>query len=419
MNGHSSAGWWMRRGRTERFAPGGERAMRCRRGGAVPLIAALLPAVLLGCLPLEQVALADEPAPFVPGEISIGEPLPLPARGAATPATPPFAPAPPFSPPAAPTAPAAPAIPARKAPPAAAGWFGWTLDDSVVTGRLVVAEVTADGPAARAGVRPQDILLAIDGHRLSSADEIAAALAAIPAGRAVPASVARASGIEEVVITPQTRPKPGATGRVAAVREAPTGAVTQAADWQPLSGAAAIKDTPAADGSRSVLAPPSSPLRRSPPPSLPSVAAPATASALASSPMAPPRRLDAGGPVGGRPALGVRTLPVDQATQSRFALPHASGALVIGVIHELPAARAGVPPGAVIVALDERPVESPEDLSRLVADGPVGTPLTVRYVLPGGRTQEAEVALERLAPAIERALAQPATLVPAPSTADE
>lgn len=406
MNGHSSA------------------ARSIARGRNTPLAAAILVAAVAAPRalhsPCDAVAFADDPAPFVPGEISIGEPLPLPARSAPTPPPPSF------------TAPSA--TPAAAAPlpgtstgvetktgdmPPAAGWFGWTLDDSLVAGRLVVAEVTPDGPAARAGIRPQDMLLAIDGHRLGSADELAAVLAGIPAGRAVPASVARATGIEELMITPEVRPRAGAAARAAATKPPqPAATVTQAADWQPLSGAAASRDGTAADGTRSVLAPPASPLRR-PPASGPTAAAPAAVVPAAAALAPPPRRLDADGPVAGRPALGVRTLPVDPATQSRFGLTHASGALVIGVVHELPAARAGVPPGAVIVALDERPVESPADLARLVADGPVGTPLTVRFVLPGGHTREAEVALERLPPAVERALAQPAAIAPGASSADE
>jgi len=349
-----------------------------------------LAAVALACPGfLSRASAGDEAAPFVPGEISIGTPLPLPGRDEGRPApaaatTPP----PPFSlvappadtatatTPATATAPRAvvtprPATSPRAATPRepspAAGWFGWTLDDSVVAGRLVVADVTADGPAARAGIRPQDILLAIDGHRLSSADELAAALAAIPAGRTVSAAVARAGGIEEVSITPQPRPRSGRTGAAVATTRADD-RVTPAAAWQPATA--------------------------SPP---------------------PPRRLDTAGLAAGRPALGVRTLPVDPATQSRFALPQAAGALVIGVVHELPAARAGVPPGAVIVALDQRPVASPEDLSRLVASGPVDTPVTVRYVLPGGTTHDAEVSLQRITPDFARALAAPpATSGPPP-----
>ncbi|NBV46404.1 MAG: PDZ domain-containing protein [Planctomycetia bacterium] len=365
-----------------------DRAVRCAAHRHLPAVA--LAAVALAVPGLICRAFAgDEPAPFLPGEISIGTPLPLPGRdeGRPAPATA-TTPPPPFSlvaPPADPTPATTPAtatapraavtpLPATSPPPAtprepspAAGWFGWTLDDNVVTGRLVVAEVTADGPAARAGIRPQDILLAIDGHRLSSADELAAALAAIPAGRTVSAAFARAGGIEEVSLTPRPRPRAGRTSAAVGATRADD-RVAPAAAWQPATG--------------------------SPP---------------------PPRRLDAAGLAAGRPALGVRTLPVDAATQSRFALPQASGALVIGVVHELPAARAGVPPGAVIVALDHHPVASPEDLSRLVASGPVDTPVTVRYVLPGGTTHDAEVALQRITPDFARALAAPpATSVPPP-----
>jgi membrane-associated protease RseP (regulator of RpoE activity) len=106
----------------------------------------------------------------------------------------------------------------------------------------------------------------------------------------------------------------------------------------------------------------------------------------------------------GRPALGVRTVPVDTSMQSRFRLPDPSGAFVIGVVHDLPASRAGVPPGSVIVAINERPVGSPQDLSQLVSHGPVGIPVSLTYVRPGGEAKRAEVVLQPLEAPLERAL---------------
>ncbi|MFM8284228.1 MAG: PDZ domain-containing protein [Planctomycetaceae bacterium] len=321
-------------------------------------------------------AAGDEPAPFVPGEISIGEPLPLPGAAPTAPPPPRFG----AIPSAAPAAPRAPAT--------TGGWFGWTLDDSVVVGRLVVVAVAADGPAARAGIRPQDILVALDGKRPATVDELSSIVAGLPAGRTVAAAVARADGIEEVSLTPQAAPPPAAARRSSAT-------VAPAADWQP-----ATEGEP----------PPTPAVVRSRTPSPPT--------APAANPD-PPRRLADPAGAGGRPALGVRTRPVDPAIQARFALPRAAGALVIGVVHELPASRAGVPPGAVIIALDERAVESPDDLSRLVAAGPIGTPVTIRYVLPGGGTHDASVSLERLSPALERALVSPPLSAGAGATADE
>jgi membrane-associated protease RseP (regulator of RpoE activity) len=107
---------------------------------------------------------------------------------------------------------------------------------------------------------------------------------------------------------------------------------------------------------------------------------------------------------GGRAALGVRTVPIDPAMQARFGLPEPAGAYVIGVVQDLPASRAGVPPGSVIVALDNRPVRSPGELTQLVTSSPVDRPVTVQFVLPGGESKRADVVLQPLSAPLQRAL---------------
>jgi hypothetical protein len=119
----------------------------------------------------------------------------------------------------------------------------------------------------------------------------------------------------------------------------------------------------------------------------------------------------------GRTALGVRTVPIDSGLQARFNLPEASGAYVIGVVQDLPASRAGVPPGSVIVALGDRPVRSPDELTQLVTAGPIGRPVPIQYVLPGGTPRRAEVVLQSLERPLEEALTGPPvpTAIPVPT----
>jgi hypothetical protein len=77
-----------------------------------------------------------------------------------------------------------------------------------------------------------------------------------------------------------------------------------------------------------------------------------------------------------------------------------------------------VPPGSVIVAINHQPVRSPQDLTQLVTRGPVGTPLPIHYVLPGGQSRQAEVVLQALEQPLERALVgetAPAPLAQAPA----
>ena len=320
---------------------------------------------------------ADSVSPrFQPGEISIGEPLQLPARPrmAAPTDTPAF------------EAPRArPDATTQALPAAGNGWIGLTVDDKVVTGRLVVVDVAAAGPADQVGIRLQDHLLAIDGVPLRSADQLAAALAAIAPGSTVKVAVGRGDQIDEIAIEAVARPaKPPARewqkaepGQPTVAREAPRPAVAPEAAPAPAPRPFA---TP-----------------RTPPPSTPSVATPTLSPPAVSQPVA-------AAAAKGRTALGVRTMPVDQSVAERFKLTQPSGALVIGVVHDLPASKAGVPPGSVIVALDNQPVRSPNELTQLVTHGPIGRPVTLQYILPGGEQRRAEVSLQSLEVPLERAL---------------
>jgi len=58
----------------------------------------------------------------------------------------------------------------------------------------------------------------------------------------------------------------------------------------------------------------------------------------------------------------------------------------------------------VIVAIDNRPVRTPDELTRLVTTGPVGRPVPLEYVLPGGTPRRADVVLQTLEQPLEAAL---------------
>lgn len=314
-------------------------------------------------------AAESQPAPFTPGEISIGEPIELPTRRSAEPV---------------PGGGASAAAPrqATPTPPVTAGngWIGLTVDEKLVTGRLVVVDVAPAGPAERAGIRLQDHLLALDGVPLRTADQLAAALAAIAPGSTVKAAVGRGARIDEMAIQAAARP----------VRP-------QAREWQSAEPAKPAAPPVARQAPSFAPKPATAPA--------PTAAAPAPFDPSAAIPGPAPRVEDTVSK--GRTALGVRTLPVDPAIQARFNLPEPAGALVIGVVHDLPASKAGVPPGSVIVALDNRPVRSPSELTRLVTSGPVGKPMTLQYILPGGEQRRAEVSLQSLEVPLERALVGP------------
>jgi membrane-associated protease RseP (regulator of RpoE activity) len=376
-----------------------------------------LTALLLAC-GAGVVAAAEEPTPrapvaFEPGDISIGEPIALPF------ATPTVSRADaPAGQPAATTVPMS-AVPMSTVPsaalaplPAAAGtvpngWLGMAVAESSVPGRWSIVEVVPTGPAAEVGIRPGDELRAINGTPLRSADEVSQALTAIASGQNVRLSVARADQVSDIVLAAIPRPAMAAARepQPAQVDMAPTHPV------QPLAVLPSVSIPPPA----TALAPPpaTASVLVSPPPTPPTVpsqpAPPADAAspaAVVAEPSAPPPAPPPARPSAsrGRTALGVRTMPIDQGMQARFRLPQAAGAYVVGVVGDLPASKAGIPPGSVIVSLGDRPVRTPQELSQLVNAGPIDRPVSLQYVLPGGAEKRAEVVLQSLERPLEQAL---------------
>lgn len=355
---------------------------------------------------------AQDPPRFEPAEISIGEPLELPTRSVL-----------------------------QQATAAGNGWLGLTADDSIVPGRLVVVDVAKPGPAAQAGIKPQDQVLAINGKPLRTADQLAAELAAIAPGSDVKMAIGRGDRIDEIVLKAADRPARPAPVMAAVPQPLPTPVPASQSEAvvgdfgpanlppQPVAppqtasipveprvpayvppAAAAPAYVPPAAAAPS-FAPPAAfaPTAAAAPALAPSIARPAEPAPLVP---AEPRRVADPLPspqtgAKGRTALGVRTLPVDPGVQARFGLPEPTGALVIGVVHDLPASRAGVPPGSVIVALDDKPVRSPNELTQVVTSSPADRPMTLQYILPGGEKRRAEVSLQSLEVPLEQALVGP------------
>jgi membrane-associated protease RseP (regulator of RpoE activity) len=337
-------------------------------------------------------ATAVEPADagFQPGDITIGEPIALPfaqpeAADAAAEAPADMPVSPQFQPPGRLAGPAT----GGTAPLPGNGWLGFSVAESAQPGRWEIATVAPGGPAAAAGIQPGDEIRAIDGLPLRSRDDVSQAMTAVAPGQQVSLAIARGEQLGDVRMTATARPRV----------ESAWGASPANAEQPPVPAASPPAPPPA------IAAP--APARAA----LPAVAQPAPRRPTPST-LPPVREDDAS--ARGRTALGVRTLPVDRGLQSRFNLPQPRGAYVIGVVSDLPAARAGVPPGSVIVSLDDSPVGSPAELTQLVTAGPLGRPVTLEYVLPGGSSQRAEVILQTLEQPLEAALLGPAAATPTP-----
>jgi S1-C subfamily serine protease len=83
--------------------------------------------------------------------------------------------------------------------------------------------------------------------------------------------------------------------------------------------------------------------------------------------------------------LGIAGQPVRLPESQRVAPEHGEALLVVGVTSGSPAATAGILVGDIVVALDNHPVESPEDLFDLLHGDRVGRSVPLR-ILRGGQT---------------------------------
>jgi len=263
--------------------------------------------------------------------------------------------------------------------------------ESSTPGRFVIAEVAEGGPASAAGIRAGDEVRGIEGLPIRSSDEVAQALTAIAPGQKVRLAIARGEQVGDLTLEAVPRPA-AARGWAAAAAASPE---------RLPSPPASAQATPAFAPPTSVVSPVDS---GRDPPRFSSPAADAPPSWRAPAAVDPTSAPILTSATRGRTALGVRTVPIDATTQARFRLPEASGAYVVGVVGDLPASKAGVPPGSVIVAIDNRPVRTPEELTKLVTAGPVGKPVPLEFLLPGGTPRRADVVLQTLEQPLEAAL---------------
>jgi serine protease Do len=83
--------------------------------------------------------------------------------------------------------------------------------------------------------------------------------------------------------------------------------------------------------------------------------------------------------------LGVSVDKVSPADAQSSGLPDARGVMVVEVLRDSPAERAGLRKGDVIVAVNDQPLNGPSDLTRRIASTPPGTRVPVTVVREGAR----------------------------------
>jgi len=87
------------------------------------------------------------------------------------------------------------------------GWLGVSVQEAGPRGSgVAIAAVDRTGPAARAGLRPGDVVTAVNGQKVESTQSLIRAVAAITPGGSARLTVRRGSGTVEVPVTVGRRP---------------------------------------------------------------------------------------------------------------------------------------------------------------------------------------------------------------------
>ncbi len=73
---------------------------------------------------------------------------------------------------------------------------------------VVITGVLQNGPAARAGIRPGDVIVQVDQQKTGNVSELLSQVAALEPGKPARVQVWRAQGLSELTITPGMRPAP-------------------------------------------------------------------------------------------------------------------------------------------------------------------------------------------------------------------
>jgi Do/DeqQ family serine protease len=80
------------------------------------------------------------------------------------------------------------------------GTNGQSLQGVVITG------VLQNGPAAKAGIRPGDVITQVDGHKIGNVSELLSRVAGLQPGQASRIQLWRGQGLSEVTVVPAQRP---------------------------------------------------------------------------------------------------------------------------------------------------------------------------------------------------------------------
>ena len=77
--------------------------------------------------------------------------------------------------------------------------------EAAKAGGVIITGVLQNGPAAQGGIRPGDVILAVDGQPVSNVSQLLTAVAALKPGTPTPLKVLRGDGPVEIAVTPGKR----------------------------------------------------------------------------------------------------------------------------------------------------------------------------------------------------------------------
>ena len=77
--------------------------------------------------------------------------------------------------------------------------------EAAKAGGVIITGVLQNGPAAQSGIRPGDVILAVDGQSVGNVSQLLTAVAALKPGTPAPLKVLRGDGSVEIVVTPGKR----------------------------------------------------------------------------------------------------------------------------------------------------------------------------------------------------------------------
>jgi serine protease Do len=237
----------------------------------------------------------------------------------------------------------------------------------------LVREVVEDSPAAQAGLKSGDVVLRYQDEPVKSAAQLARLVRETPVGRTVPLELSRDGAIQTLSVTPGER----------------------ASSWH----RALLPEL----GMDLALPEPPEPPEAPEAPEAPELLSPGMGKLLEKNWGNWARDWGKGFRFewAGQRKLGIEYQEISGQLARYFKLPDESGVLVIEVVEDGPAAKAGLRAGDVILALDGKEIREGHDLRRAVDEAEAGRQVAVK-VQREGRPLDLNVALAERPRARER-----------------